>query len=278
MTVADDGPLVLCEQRDAVMVLTLNRPARLNAWTNDLEDQYFDLLEAAEDDERVRAIVVTGAGRGFCSGADMANLSRIEGAPERARRIRPRSFPLQIDKPLIAAINGAAAGLGLVQALYCDVRFCVPEAKLTTAFARRGLIAEYGLSHLLSALVGPGRAMDLLLTGRIVRGAEAVTIGLVEQLAEPDQIVDIAVAYAQELADLCSPRSMAIIKGQLRDEQRDAFERSLARADRLMLASFDGEDVREGVASHLERRKPQFAPLPARGEREGLEPTAEARS
>jgi enoyl-CoA hydratase/carnithine racemase len=151
---------------DGVAVLTLNRPERLNAWTAELGRAYFDLLEdcAARDD--VRAIVVTGAGRGFCAGADMDDLQAIGGDGVDAARSavdpRPQTFALTIPKPIVAAINGPCAGLGLVHALMCDIRFAADDAKLTTAFSRRGLVAEHGISWILPRLVGPARALDLL--------------------------------------------------------------------------------------------------------------------
>jgi enoyl-CoA hydratase/carnithine racemase len=259
--------LVLQERREGVLVLTFNRPDRLNAWNNDLEDQYFAALDAAEDDPDVRAIVITGAGRGFCSGADMQNLQRIERAAERSVRPRSRAWPRSVDKPMIAAINGAAAGLGLVEALLCDVRFATPEAKLTTSFARRGLIAEYGLSYMLPRLVGPGRAADLLLSGRVVRGAEALTMGLVEFVADADTLLDEAVAYAQDLAANCSPASMAMMKRQLLRHLDTDFATAVAESDALMLGSFDRPDVKEGVASYVEKRPPAFQGLPPRAER-----------
>jgi enoyl-CoA hydratase/carnithine racemase len=253
---------VLSERRGPVLLLTLNRPERLNAWNAELEDRYFDALEHADADPDVRAIVVTGAGKGFCAGADMEDLARIGSAdPSALQRPRPRHFPLSIRTPLIAAINGPAAGLGLVQALYCDLRFCAPGAKLTTAFARRGLIAEYGLAWLLPRMVGPGRALDLLMSGRVVLGDEAHAMGLVERLGEPDTLVDEAVAYATDLAEHCSPTSMAIMKGQVRRALDADFTTAYADAERLMVESFGRADVREGVASYLERRAPAFPPL-----------------
>jgi enoyl-CoA hydratase/carnithine racemase len=255
--------LVLAERRGAVLVLTLNRPDRLNAWTDALEDAYFAQLDAAEDDPGVRAIVVTGAGRGFCAGADMDDLARAPGAGAAAvRRERPRTFPLTVRKPLIAAINGAAAGLGLVEALFCDVRFATSEAKLTTAFARRGLIAEYGVAWLLPRLVGRSAALDLLLSGRVVRGEEALALRLVDRLS--DRVVDDAVAYAQDLADHCSPWSMATIKAQLQAGLEQGFNDATAEAEALMLASFGRPDVKEGVASYLDRRPPAFPSLDPR--------------
>ncbi len=257
---------VLYERRGAVALLTLNRPDRLNAWSNELEDRYFALLDRIEDDPDVRAIVVTGAGRGFCAGADMGDLE-LAGNADRdvtAPRPRPRAFPMTVRKPMIAALNGAAAGLGLVEALYCDVRFATPTAKLTTAFALRGLIAEYGISWILPRLVGQAHALDLLLSGRVVQGEEALAMGLINRIVAPDALVDEAVRYAQRLAETASPRSMAEIKQQVQRHMDATFADAVAESDLLMRESFDWPDLHEGVASYLEGRPPAFPSLPAR--------------
>jgi enoyl-CoA hydratase/carnithine racemase len=265
MTDAATTRVVLAERRGAVALLTLNRPDRLNAWSDDLEQQYFALLQEADADPEVRAIVVTGAGRGFCAGRDMSDLEReSQGTGPEVPEGTPRTYPLTGRKPLIAALNGAAAGIGLVEALYCDVRFCVPQAKLTTSFARRGLIAEYGLSWILPRLVGVSRALDLLLSGRIVLGEEAHRIGLVDRLVEPDRLVDEAVAYATDLAENCSPTSMMIMKDQVQRHLDVDFATALADSERLLEESFQRPDVEEGVQSYLERRPPHFPPLPPR--------------
>lgn len=259
--------LVIAERHRAILVLTLNRPDRLNAWTDALEEQYFALLDEAENDPEVRAIVVTGAGRGFCAGADMEDLERgVAGAAEAALRgrPRPRHFPLSVRKPLIAAINGAAAGLGLVEALYCDVRFATPQAKLTTAFARRGLIAEYGIAWILPRLVGYSTALDLLMSGRVVLGAEALGLRLVDHLSPAETLLDNAVDYAAELASQSSPWSMATIKAQVQADLERTFTDAVAAADELMLESFGRPDVDEGVRSYLERRPPAFPDLEPR--------------
>src|SRR5690242_5615197 len=207
--------VVLHEINDeGVAVLTLNRPDRLNAWTREMENLYFDLLEQCGRDGDVRAIVVTGAGRGFCAGADMGDLQDLgngggPSAEEAAAERRPQRLPLSIPKPVIAAINGPCAGIGLVQALMCDVRFAAEGAKFTTAFARRGLVAEHGISWLLPRLVGPARALDLLLSGRVVLAEEAEQLGLVNRSLPADRVVDEALAYARDLAANCAPSSMA---------------------------------------------------------------------
>ena len=261
-----NGGEVLQDRRGNVLVITLNRPDRLNAWTDELEDQYFDALDAADADPDVRAVVLTGAGRGFCAGADMDNL-KLAGTVDPStlpRRPRPKHHPLTFRKPLIAAINGAAAGLGLVEAVFCDVRFAVPSAKFTSAFARRGLIAEYGVAWILPRIVGLSRSLDLLMSSRVITGEEAHRIGLVDFLVDPEVLLDRAVEYAEELAMMCSPTSMSVIKSQVFAALDSSLAAAVERADDAMLASFDGPDVVEGVASYLERRPPQFDHLPTR--------------
>ena len=258
---------VLSERRGSVMLITLNRPDRLNAWNVALEEGYFSLLDEAEDDTDIRAVVVTGAGRGFCAGADMEDLARIgeRGAPSVTTvRTSRRDRPFAFRKPLIAAINGPAAGLGFVETLYCDLRFCTPEAKLTTAFSRRGLVGEYGLAWLLPRIVGPSRALDMMMSARVVLGTEALEIGLVDRLSDASTIVDDAVAYATMLAENCSPASMAIMKSQVRAALDSDYATAYSESERLMAESFTRSDVQEGVASYLEKRAPDFPPLPAR--------------
>jgi enoyl-CoA hydratase/carnithine racemase len=252
---------------DGVALLTLNRPDRLNAWTAEMERVYFGLLEECAQAEEVRVIVVTGAGRGFCAGADMQELQAIgDGSLEVSAEVherRPQTFPLSIPKPIIAAINGACAGIGLVQALMCDVRFAADAAKLTTAFARRGLVAEHGISWMLPRLIGPARALDLLLSGRVVLAQEAHTLGLVNRVSAPEKLLDETLDYACELALKCSPASMARMKRQVYADLERGLDEALAEADRLMLESFTAPDFVEGVTSFLERRDPRFAALGA---------------
>ncbi len=250
--------------KDGVAVLTLNRPDRLNAWTTEMENLYFAMLADCASSEQVRVIVVTGAGRGFCAGADMQQLQTLgeNGASAAAAEERQaQTFPLTIPKPLIAAINGACAGIGLVQALMCDIRFAAEDAKLTTAFARRGLVAEHGISWILPRLIGPARALDLLLSGRVVLGQEAAALGLVNRAVPAGAALEQALAYARELAVQCSPASMATMKRQVYADLDRPLGEALAGADRLMLESFSAPDFVEGVASFVERRDPRFAPL-----------------
>jgi enoyl-CoA hydratase/carnithine racemase len=256
---------VLHEVTGGVCVLTLNRPDRMNAWTHEMEARYFDLLAEADADPGTRVVVVTGAGRGFCPGFDMDALSAMsagEGGDDGAAAPeRPQSFPLTIRKPIVAAINGACAGIGLVQALMCDIRFAAAGAKFTTAFARRGLVAEHGSSWMLPRLIGPAAALDLLLSGRVFLAEEAERLGVVNRVVPKEAVLEETLAYARDLAANCSPASMAAMKAQVYRDLQRGLDESVEDADRLMLESFARPDFAEGVGSFVERREPSFAPL-----------------
>lgn len=263
MFAADDAH-VSTERRGAVLVVTLDRPEKLNAWTPRMEREFGAAMALAEADEPVRAVVITGAGRAFCAGADMGVLDAVSSSDEASRITaeRPTHVAATLRKPVIAAMHGAAAGIGMVQALYADVRFASPSALFLTAFAHRGLIAEYGVAWILPRLIGHSRASDLLLSSRKVGAEEALRIGLVDHLV--DDPLEAAIAYAEDLATRSAPSSMATIKEQLRLDAERSFAASVEHADALMRESFEAPDLAEGVASFTERRDPAFAPLPAR--------------
>ncbi len=255
---------VLYEVDRGVALITLNRPTRLNAWNGELGAGYFAALDRAAADPEVRAIVVTGAGRGFCAGADMDLLQGIGNESSNAGSAaegRPHTYAMSIPKPVIAAVNGAAAGLGLVHALACDLRFAAAGAKLTTSFARRGLIAEHGLSWTLPRLVGQAVALDLLMSGRVVLADEALQLGLVNRVYAPDELLAETMAYARELVENCSPASMAVMKQQVYTHPQLPVEEALAESNAMMVNSLRQTDFKEGVASYLEKRPPAFAPL-----------------
>jgi enoyl-CoA hydratase/carnithine racemase len=256
--------VVLHEVRDdGVGILTLNRPDRLNAWTGELEERYFALLADFDRSDDVRSIVVTGAGRGFCPGADMDLLQGLGGGGGSlaAEERKPVTFPLSVRKPLIGAINGACAGVGFVQALMFDVRFAAAGAKFTFAFARRGLIAEYGSSWLLPRLVGMSRALDLMMSSRTFTAEEALDLGVVNYVVPRDEILDAAIAYAADLAQNCSPMSMAVMKQQLYGHALVDVGTALQESNKLMRESLGRADFKEGVASYVEKRPPSFDPL-----------------
>jgi enoyl-CoA hydratase/carnithine racemase len=258
--------LVLRDLEDGVLTLTLNRPERNNAFTIPMEHAYYDSLEEAGRDESVRVIVVTGAGKAFCPGLDVQVLAAgIEaGKLETEKPRRPPSYPLSIPKPIIAAINGAAAGIGLTMALMCDVRFAVRGAKLTTAWSRRGLVGEHGMTWMIPRLIGYSRGIELMLSGRTFLTDEAFDLGLVHRLTEPGEVLTAALEYARDLATNVSPASMAFIKWQAyRDLQRLDYEGGLETSTQLIDEMNTYPDPREGVRSFSERRPPAFPGLPS---------------
>lgn len=258
---ADD--VVLYEAADGIATITLNRPDRLNAWTGPMGRAYFDALDRAGDDPEVRVIVVTGAGRGFCAGADMDMLQGIGqaggtgGDPE----TRPHTYATSIPKPVIAAINGACAGLGFVHAMMADVRFAAEGAKFTTAFSRRGLVAEHGVSWVLPRLVGPAVALDLLMSGRVFLAEEAAELGVVNRTVPADDLMSTVMDYAREMADNVASTSMAVIKRQVWSHLEQTMADSLTETNSLMASSLRRADFKEGVASFVDKRPPEFAPV-----------------
>ncbi len=249
---------ILYEVKNAVARITLNRPDRLNAWTRTMEEEFKSAVAAAEFDEAVRVIVVTGAGRGFCAGADMSLLSGIIEEGGGSVLQRDYSWLLQVAKPVIAAVNGHCVGLGFVIALYCDVRLAADTAKFSTIFAKRGLIAEYGMAWTLPHLVGTGRAMDLLLTGRQVDGNEAARIGLVEHVFPEAEFAARAAAYAEDIAHNVSPRSTRVMKAQVYAALEQPLAGAVTFAHKEMLKSLQCDDFKEGVAHFLEKRPAKF--------------------
>ena len=270
---------ILYEVKDRVATVTLNRPDKLNAWTAVMDREVRQAMDEAARDEAVRVIVLTGAGRGFCAGADMQLLSGIAGAGRldrgdaapargpaapgadgavRADFRGPYAYFPTIPKPILASLNGATAGLGLVIALYCDLRFAADTAVFTTAFSRRGLIAEHGVSWMLPRLVGLPHALDLLLSARKLTAPEALAMGLVSQVRPAATLAEDVGAYARELADLVSPRSLRVMKRQIWEAQFQTLAEATAVAEQEMRESFVAEDFKEGVAHFIEKRPPRF--------------------
>ncbi|WP_205874040.1 enoyl-CoA hydratase [Mycobacterium camsae] len=273
MSPADADDAVLYEATPSgVAIVTLNRPDRLNAWAPDMAAAFYAAIDRAEQDPAIRAIVVTGRGRAFCAGAHL-------GAPESAGRVgeslenargksvadlvgeRPPHFVTELRKPVIAAINGPCVGIGFTQALMCDVRFAAAGAKFGAVFARRGLIAEFGISWILPRLVGWGVALDLLLSGRTFLADEAARLGLVKEVVPPEDLMGRVLEYAEDIARFCSPTAMAVIKRQAYgDAMRDVVA-ATADAEALMREALPRPDVREGIVSFLQQRPPQFRSL-----------------
>lgn len=270
---------ILTDIEDQILTITLNRPDRLNAWTGEMEREVRAAIEHAGNDEAVRCIIITGAGRGFCAGADMAGLQQINPDDESAdaatsgtdTTVIPSDaedlashypgrfgYMYACPKPIIAAINGPCAGIGLIFSLYADMRFANQDAKFTTAFAQRGLIAEHGIAWLLPRLVGEAHALDLLFTARVFKGAEAERVGLVNRAMPANELLPHVMDTAKHLSTQVSPRSLAIMKRQIRESYFQNFARSLEIADQEMLQSFASFDFKEGVDSFVDKRPPAF--------------------
>jgi len=260
-----------------VATITLNRPDKLNAWTATMEQEVRAAMYAAEADSNVRVIVLTGAGRGFCAGADMSLLGNIaqqglpgngsnflrnsgngERANVRADFQKKYSYFPSLQKPVIAAVNGPAVGLGFIISLYCDIRFASDAARFGTAFAKRGLIAEYGLAWLLPRLIGPANALDMLFSARMVDANEALRMGLVNRVLPQDSFMEGVQAYAQELANNVSPRSLRVIKEQVYNAMFQTLGEAFETAEQEMVKSLQCEDFKEGVAHFVEKRAPVF--------------------
>ena len=262
---------VLYDTRDGVATITLNRPDRLNAWTGRMHHEVKSAMREAADDEAVRVIVLTGAGRGFCAGADM---NALQGIQEGVERSTPREEPFDpnadpsfqkvysyfpsVPKPIIAAINGACAGLGFVMSLYADMRFASDAAVFTTSFSRRGLIAEHGISWLLPRLVGIANAADLMFSARKINAHEAAQMGLVNRVIPFDRFEVEVMEYARMLATEVSPRSVREMKRELWNAQFQGLGDAIESANADMPASFVSEDFKEGVAHFVEKRTPAF--------------------
>lgn len=270
---------VLYEVADRICTITLNRPDRLNAWTRQMHFDLKDAMHAAGGDPDVRVIVLTGAGRGFCAGADMGGLQAIQAGggqagatADRATKAQPDlsggstlaefrmnySYFPTIPKFIIAAINGPAAGLGFVIPLYADLRFAAESAVFTTSFAQRGLIAEHGVSWLLPRLVGLPAAMDLLCSARKFRAPEALSLGLVSRVIADDKLMAETRAYARLMADTVSPRSVAVMKRQIWEAEFQTLSEATLQANHEMELSFQTADFKEGVAHFLEKRAARF--------------------
>jgi len=256
-----------------VATITLNRPDKLNAWTRTMEEEVTAAIRAASADDNVRVIILTGAGKGFCAGADMSLLSAIsqestpraefltnaavegDAHPDFARK---HAWLLSVPKPIIAAINGPAVGLGFIVPLYCDFRFASEKARFSVIFSKRGLVAEYGLAWMLPRIVGLGNAIELMYTSKVADAQEALRMGLVTRVLPEENFLSAVQGFARELASTVSPRSLRIMKRQIYTGLLQNLGEAFDLAIEEMKASFGTEDFREGVAHFLEKRSAAF--------------------
>jgi len=259
---------------DRIATITLDRPERLNAWTATMNVEYRAHLQAATDDPGVRVIVVTGSGRGFCAGAESEDLaahaergSYDAGAPDDLATpgygVRPEfdaelAYHFGVPKPVLAAVNGPAAGIGFALSCYCDLRFAARGARFTTAHGKLGLPAAFGLAWLLPKLIGLPRALDLLLSSRTFDADEAHELGLVTTVVDGPDLLDHVRAYATTLATTVSPASLAASKRQVYDAFHQSAAESVRAAEALLDPMMAGPDYREGVAALRAKRTPVF--------------------
>jgi enoyl-CoA hydratase/carnithine racemase len=272
-----DLKTVTFELDEGVAVITLDRPDRLNAWTGRMHTEYRWALQQADADEAVRVVVVTGAGRAFCAGADSAALEGhvtrggyedgvdADTVARPGYGVRPEydhafAYHFGLGVPVIAAVNGPAAGVGLVLACFADIRFAASGAKLTTSFGRLGLPAEYGISWILPRIVGVGHAADLMLSSRVVQAEEAATMGLVNTVVPPDDLLDHTLGYARRLATEIAPSSLREVKRQLYADLHGDVGTSVAHAEARLDEMMTGPDFAEGVEALTEKRPPRFDP------------------
>lgn len=270
---------ILYEVADPVATITLNRPDKLNALTAQTMQEIRHAVANAEEREDVVGIVVTGAGRGFCAGLDMGILQAIQEAGDISAMASggevetaqpgvdsmrsefgggPFTYLFSVRKPIIAAVNGACAGLGFSLAMCCDLRFASESAVFTTVFAHRGLVAEHGMSWVLPRLIGSARALDILWSGRKFDGAEALQLGVANRVAAPESLLEEANAYVHDLAARCSPTSIMHMKQQVYNQLLQPLGEAMRETNRLQDESSKWPDLKEGVASFVERRPPNF--------------------
>ncbi|TMG06647.1 MAG: enoyl-CoA hydratase [Chloroflexi bacterium] len=268
---------IIYEVEEPVATITINRPARLNALTARTQVEIKHAMIAAERDERVVGIILTGAGRAFSAGADMRSLAEIAErravdqdetlaqleAECRGREVDPEfrvtwSFIPSLKKPVIAAVNGPCAGMSTAIATMCDLRFASDSAVFTTSFSQRGLVAEHGLSWILPRLIGPAKALDLLWSARRVDAQEAERLGLVDRVVPDDELLPTTRGYIEDLARNSSPASIMIMKRQVYLHLMKPLHEAMEETNRLMAESLTGDDFREGVASFVEKRAPAF--------------------
>ncbi len=266
---------ILYEVDDPVALITFNRPQALNAFTYNTLAEFRHAVAAADADPKVVGIVVTGSGRGFSAGMDMNALGEMtksgeSGGGDYGLRSHPGdpamgenfekmfTYLMAVRKPVIAAVNGACAGLGFSLACMMDMRFVERQARFTTAFSARGLVAEHGTSWIVPRLIGPSKALDILWTGRRFEGEEALELGIANRLCENGQAVADASEFIRGLARTASPRSLMEMKQMVYRHLNVELGPAIEEAQRMQDASLKREDFTEGVRSFVEKREPNF--------------------
>lgn len=262
---------LLVEQDGYVVTITLNRPERLNAISREMLNELSEKMVEADKDPDCRCIILTGAGRGFCSGLDLIDTSdrmdNEQGPSGSAGSNRPRQLfdlrnaPINVmwhtDTPIICAINGAAAGYGMDVTLLCDMRIMASNAKLAAVTAKRNVVPESGGTWLLPRLVGWAKAAELYYRGRTIGAEEAKEIGIINEIVEPGELLDVAMSWAVEIAEN-APMAVQTTKRMMRMGMEESYDTAV---DHLMVhlgGLFQSEDFQEGIRAFMEKRKPNF--------------------
>ena len=254
---------------ERIATITYNRPEKMNAWTPRMLEELRQAIDDAENDFDIGAIIITGAGRAYCSGADMAGLNRLAQGAEQPRQSASQTqveadgmgrfaFMLSLKKPIIAAINGPAVGMGFANALYCDIRIASEQARMGLIFPRRGLAIEFGSSWLLPRIVGLANAVDLALSGRLIEAQEALRIGLVTRVVADHELLPAARALAADLATQCSPLGISYVKRFVYQHLYTDLATALRDEGESAGVMLHSQDFKEGVKAFLEKRSPKF--------------------
>ena len=250
---------VLYDVTDGIATVTLNRPESMNAWTPRLSDDLGIAMGAADADDDVRVVIVTGAGRAFCAGADLSDGESGFLAGRPGNDTRPRRMPHQVRKPVIAAINGHAVGVGITYPMLCDIRIASETAKIQYAMVRRGILPELGSHALLPRVLGFSRAADLLLTGRMILGDEAASLGLVSRALPADQVLAAAREMAADIVTNVAPVSAAVAKQLMWQGVSMTVDEMIAAEGRLIPRMAAMADSAEGVRAFFEKRTPDWS-------------------
>ena len=259
---------ILYDVKDQVAVITLNRPEHLNAFTGQMMREFLDALQKVEDNDDLRVSIVTGAGRGFCAGADLAGGGKTFDSSQREESNQTRQrdpgfstvkFYMGLKKPVIVAINGPAVGVGVTMILPLDIRIASESARIGLIFNRRGVLPELASPWFLPRIIGISKAAELMYTGRILNAQEALEYGLVSRVVPDDKLMDSAFELAHEIADNCAPVSVALTKQML---WQFLFETDIEKVEKINSSYFRWSgrqpDAREGVMSFLEKRPPKW--------------------
>lgn len=253
-----NGETVIYDVTDAVATITLNRPDQLNSWTAQMADELALAMGLADSDESVRAVVVTGAGRAFCAGADLSGGEDGFAPGSRSSQVGPRLMPHHVRKPVICAINGHAVGVGITYPMLCDIRIVASDAKIQFAMVRRGILPELGSHVILPRVIGFSKAAELLLTGRLMTGAEAEQWGVVSRSVPREDVLTVAMSLARDIAVNVAPVSAALSKEMMWRGLNTPVDEMIDAEGQIITSMATSPDAAEGVKAFFEKREPRW--------------------